>query len=701
MKVRDKYPQYKDIGDNDLANSLSLKYPQYRESLANDAAASSGRLKLNNQLEDQLGGKLVDPETGDLAYSDEKRKEDTITAKLAELEGRQRSLARENEIIDERGQAGKIESVGAGSASVPAGIVSLGSLALQRTLERVSGKPVPEGLKPLIGEELTKTMEEVIGDKAGANPISGGVGAIGTNLLTMGGAGGTGKLLSEGAFKAAGKEFGKNAGINVAAGEGLRTLTGGETTAKDVLIDAGFGLAGGRNRGREQQAVSMAEKAFGSGKDAIESGTERLRKMSPRFLENRRINIDAKKAQEASQIALLDAAEGKTMGGPSTITPAAVNTPKARQAAQRFLSTGKDPGEAVQLQRDANLAINSTKEELGLTERMIKEGEEYATDFDKRNPLLTVGEEFLRRTAPFKELRSQYGKELAQSVKDIPGDALVTKFEDVVTQGPEGPITQRIVKNPGVDPREAVLKRMSAVGELEGLTMDRKGNLDFSNTSMRGERSSSMRKQIQNDFAEIVDATPMQIHKKRQELRDVIAKVDFKERGAYEKALEAIRQGSADVLEEVSPKYKELNKKVATLIEPADELARYLKLADEANVPVNFLEEEAGIIARRLTSNAPSNPKIGALIDQIEKRLGEEGIKFDTRMSRVQQMYNMVNRHFPEITAETSIKGQVGNNLPTSKSDVVNKAIGAVTKDLSMSPAVRKQYLKDLIKSLK
>ncbi len=662
--------------------------------------SATKRLSQNKEREEVMGGmQLVDPETGEVAYSDEQRQSDLKTAALFELEQKQRSLAKENEDLAAQGSANPLESAAAGAISVPMGLGSLGAT--------LSEKVLPDELKNQESIEARLRLEKAIGEMGGANPIAATTGAVGTNIATMGGVGGTGQLLAQGLIKEAAKQGAKNAVISAAIGSGVRKATGGDTTVKDLLLDAALGgLGGGRNKPLEnaitEGSQKVAGKVTGAGKAVVEKGkevTSRPAGFIANQLENRRINLEQKASQNQAVESLSNAAEQKA---PTQGLNVVGTTPRAKQATQRLLKTAKNPEESLQLQRDANLAINSTQEELGLLSRMIKEGEDHAVDFDKRNPQLTVGEEALKRVQPLKTLMTKYGKEISQSVKDIPDDALKTKFEDVTIQTPEGPSTQRIVKNPGVDPREAVIKRMNDISELEGLAVDNKGNLDFSNTSLRGERSSSMRKQIQNDFNEIVDATPMQLHKKRQELRDVIAKVDFKERGAYEKALEAIRQGSSDVLETVSPKYKELSKKYATLAEPSEELARYLKLADETNVPKDLLDQEAGIIARRLTSNAPSNPRIGALIDQIEKRLGEEGIKFDTRLGRVQEMYNMANRFFPEITPGTSLQGQVRNaNIPLSRADAVNKAIGAVTKDLGVTSAVRKQHFKDFIESLR
>jgi len=785
-KVREKYPQYKDIPDDDLASSLSKKYPVYAESLfdadgsdydyatakrlgmspdpetkhwgsridlpAEEARSlglppgsgimlkgakhetwdkalegeekegfevvkgqngryysipkSSQRLKQNQDLEEMLGGKMINPESGELAYSDEDRARDEKNVLLSTLEKEQRTLADENQGREDRLSSGKLESATAGVASVPTGLVSLGSLALEKALERITGKPVPKGLKPVINEELRNITDEVVGEIGAANPTTAGLSAVGTQLASMGGVGGIGQLLAKGALKAAVKEFGKNAAINTAIGEGLRRVTGEETEGRDVALDFALGLAGGRNRRGEKALIEAGENTVGAVQSGLRKGVEKVEDLTStprgwieRQFENRRINQGDKQAQRESVEYLMEEAANKVSSPSATATLPGVSTSsaKAKQAVQKFLSTGGSVDENLQLQRDANLAINSTKGELGLLSRMIKEGEEHAVDFDKPDPMLIVGQEFMKRAKSLKELRSKYGKELGESVKDIPKDALTPKIEETTIQTPEGPAIQRTIRNSGVDPKLSMVKRMNEISELEGLSVSPDGNLDFSETSLRGERFKSVRQAIQNDFDEVTGMNPLQIHRKRQELFDVVNKVPYNERGLSEKGMNAMRQGLADVLEMVSPKYKELNRKVATIIEPLDELSSYLKLSDEANVPTNLLENEAAILARRLNSNAISNPRVAALINQLESRLAEEGIKFDTRLSRVQQMYNMMNRYYPEITRETSLQGQVrAANIPTSKGEII-KSIG---QDFATTPSVRKKYLKDLIESL-
>jgi hypothetical protein len=709
---RTKYPRYKDVPDDALAASIGEKFPSYKEFLANDPVESGKRLSRNKEMEDVIGGQLVDPETGQVAYSDDQRAKDKKTLALAALEENQKRLAEENEGLELDRGSNKLTSAAMGAASVPIGIANLAEIGTRKGLQKFGGEIPPEIEKMLSSKEKQAVLDQMEAS-AGANPVTAGISSGIVNAASMGGPGGTVGLLRQGAIKEATKQATKDAVVNMTIGEGLRRVTGGDTEKQDVILDAILGgLGGGRNKPAEEALINTAEKVGSFAKplaDASKEGAEKLRdsglgasRWIQKEFEKRAINVGAKKAQEEAIEKLADEAVTSASNKATGSNSITYNPKDVKEVTKKFLSTGKDIEENLQLQRDANLAINSTSGELNLLNRMIKEGEEHAVDFDKRNPQLTVGEEFLKRAEPLKKLRSQYGKELAQSVKDIPKDALVPKFEDVTVETPEGPATQRIIKNPGVDPRSAVLKRMNGVSELEGLTMDSKGNLDFSETSLRGKRSEAMRKQIQNDFDEIVDATPGQLHKKRQELFDEVSKVDYKARGATEKGMNAMRQGLADVLEQVSPKYKELNQKVATLIEPADELASLLKLSDETKVPTDFLENEAGLLARRLTSNAPSNPRIGALLDQIEKRLGEEGIKFDTRLPRVQQMYNMLNRYFPEITTETSLQGQVRNaNIPTSKSGVANAILDRTVKDFGTSPSVRKKYLKDLINSLR
>lgn len=346
----------------------------------------------------------------------------------------------------------------------------------------------------------------------------------------------------------------------------------------------------------------------------------------------------------------------------------------ASNAVEKAVSSGVE-------YRDAALFVRSTPAEIEVGDKILKSSKKYNSDFQAADdPYLIGGNEFRKRVDPLLEIQNKVGKELSA----------------VASALPEGSISTA-----GVNTREAVISRMKKVKGLDGLSIDDDGQLNFSRTSMKGHRSESMRKELQKDFDEITNEGASGIHNKRQELYDEVSKVDYEKQGAREKALNAMRQGGADILEKVSPQYKQLNKEYATTSEIVDDLKRYLKLPEDA--AKNTLDLEASLLVRRLTSNAQSNPKIRHLLSEMEGKLGEHGITFDTRMDTVQEMLNAATRYYPNIKRGTSLAGQVEAgtmHIPTSKSQIIQGGIEKLTKPFANTEVVRQQRLEDLIKTL-
>jgi hypothetical protein len=328
------------------------------------------------------------------------------------------------------------------------------------------------------------------------------------------------------------------------------------------------------------------------------------------------------------------------------------------------------------LQRDIQLFEKATPAEKTILKRMANEAEKYGEDRLSKDPSMAVGEEFRKRIDEAEVLRKQIGKEQGDLVKDLPKVVMI-------------------------DATDFSIKRLNEVPGLEGLKIAEDGKLDFSDTSLSGKGSQSDRKALQDAFDDLDGRTPFQLHRLRQELFETLggkkgsreAITDTQERG-----FEALRQGAADALEQVSPEYRALNEKYAKIVQPLQQLRKYFKNIDPASE--DLLEMKASLLARRLTSNAQSNPEIRNLINSLESQLKENGVKVNTRIEALQEFSNALSRYY-DIAHDTSLAGQVKLAQPEIPTSIQGAVIKGGKKILGKSEAARRKFLKDFIESLK
>lgn len=355
------------------------------------------------------------------------------------------------------------------------------------------------------------------------------------------------------------------------------------------------------------------------------------------------INIAAKKAEQAAIAAL----------------------PEIGQKAVRS-------GIAVQ---DVDTILGAAESERAAFKNLAKTAKEYAVNRSTKDPAELVGQEFRKRITALESEQGNVGQKLGQLAKDIPSNAV-----------------DKVKTN--------VLEAMNDVPGLKGIRLDEKGLLDFTDTTLSGSLTKADRKVLQQAFNDLSGRNPLQLHKLRQELFEVLggkksAKVVLTE--TQEKGLEAIRKGLSDVLDAANPGYKSLNTEYARVSNTLKGIRKYFK--NVAGADVDILDEAAGKLARRLTSNAPSAPEIRQLIRDTEKILSEKGVKFDVSVDSMQNFLNMLNRYY-DIAAETGLAGQVKlgiGEIPTTMTGLITTGIKKAAEPFLQTKAVQQKAFEDLL----
>jgi len=169
---------------------------------------------------------------------------------------------------------------------------------------------------------------------------------------------------------------------------------------------------------------------------------------------------------------------------------------------------------------------------------------------------------------------------------------------------------------------DSIFNSLKRVQGLNGLKV-KSGILNFKDTVLTTAKTASDRKIIQEIFTDATKAgTGKSKHLLRQELFEVLGgkkKALTAITDTQDKAFQAVRRGLSDLLDSKNASYKALNVEYAKVIQPLSDINRFMRLNKLAGASDDLLNMKAGLIARRLTSNAVSNPEIRFLL-KISRR---------------------------------------------------------------------------------
>jgi hypothetical protein len=237
-----------------------------------------------------------------------------------------------------------------------------------------------------------------------------------------------------------------------------------------------------------------------------------------------------------------------------------------------------------------------------------------------------------------------------------------------------------------------VITSLKQVPGLSNLKV-KNGRLDFTDTVLAGPQNEKLRNQLQQQYLfAIRSGTGKSKHVYRQSLFETLR---GKQRSlaeltkTQEEALEAIRQGLANVLDKKNDLYKELNQKYASMNEPIKELRKKLKAGIDSEDDI--LEATAGDLARRITSNSPSRNEIYALFKELGA--GEE-------VKNLQEALNVFARYL-DVNQRTSMGGIIETSLDKAiPKNILEIAGEALQQTAGKTPIVREAELESLMKEL-
>jgi hypothetical protein len=309
---------------------------------------------------------------------------------------------------------------------------------------------------------------------------------------------------------------------------------------------------------------------------------------------------------------------------------------------------------------------------------------------------------------------SSQAKKLVQTVKDfaqgktkvdpieIVGEPIIKRVKDLDTQRKTiGAQLGEVSKNLGVVTKpelsSGVFARLIEVPGLQGLTVSPTGKLNFAKTTLTSKATAPDRKALQEAYSQATRwGDGEKAHLYRQELFEILG---GKKKGraevtdTQEGGLDAIRSGLSDVLESKNGQYKTLSNEYRKIVQPLGDLRKLMKNIDP-NSTDDILNMSAGLLARRITSAAASNPQIKQLLQNLD----EAGVKGTTKESvtQLQDLYNILNKYY-DIAPKTGFQ----NLTKEATADSLVGTIKETARDIAgKSNAVRQKALEDYLDEL-
>lgn len=306
--------------------------------------------------------------------------------------------------------------------------------------------------------------------------------------------------------------------------------------------------------------------------------------------------------------------------------------------------------------------------------RLLQSAKEFEGNPRATNPIEIVGEPLTKRLKELDSQRLKIGQELGKVSDNL------------------GSLTEDELK-------PVVFGELQKVRGLQGLKLTDKGVLNFEDTVLSTQLTKADRNAINNIFGEAIKAgTGKSKHQLRQELFEILGgkkKSLANITDTQDKAFQAVRKALSDVLETKNETYKELSNQYRKVVQPLSEMRRIMREIPGADEDI--LDMQAGILARRLTSTAPSNPRIRNTLRQLDQALETTG-KTEISVERLQDFYNLLGKYF-DIAPATGFKGQIEGALQV-KGGVVSQILERLGGITGQTPEVRKESLEQLLESI-
>jgi len=294
---------------------------------------------------------------------------------------------------------------------------------------------------------------------------------------------------------------------------------------------------------------------------------------------------------------------------------------------------------------------------------------DFSNGTSKTNPIEVVGKPIVARIKQLDSAKGEIGQKLGKVAETLGN----VSSEELTPQ---------------------VLTSLQKVPGLNGIKISNKGILDFTDTVLASSETASDRKAIQQIFSDAIKSgTGKQKHLLRQELFESLGG----KKGSLttmtdtqDKAYQAIRQGLSNVLEGKNSSYKTLSNEYRKVAQPLTDIRKFMK--NVAGADEDILNMNAGLLARRLTSNAQSNPQIRAILRAMDEATAKAG-KSELSVENLQDFYNILDRYY-DIAGKTTFQGQTASGVQKGiKGFILDNA----TKYVSKTDEVTKKALERAI----
>lgn len=300
---------------------------------------------------------------------------------------------------------------------------------------------------------------------------------------------------------------------------------------------------------------------------------------------------------------------------------------------------------------------------------LIETVKNFATGQSRTSPFEVVGKPIVTRLKTLDEQVKKYASELDTVAQNLKGKAVndLTKIQSSVLDG---------------------LDRLQIRIADQGL--------DFAGSTLEGIGNSG--KIIDNVYKRIEKANDaFGLHNLKKYIDANVSygkRVEGLDAGA-ERLLKSWRKAIDDTLDTQFTAYNKVNTELTKRISPLEDLKGILKNAD--GLDTDLLSEKAGIIARRITSAAASNPEIKQVLRNLDKFTSAKGETLG-KIEDLQDLYNILNKYY-DIAPKTGFQNLVKEGV-SSPSGIIDQATEMVKGFTGNTNAVRQKALDDYIQDL-
>lgn len=263
---------------------------------------------------------------------------------------------------------------------------------------------------------------------------------------------------------------------------------------------------------------------------------------------------------------------------------------------------------------------------------------------------------------------------------DIAGDALLERFNVVLNAnkiaGKELDGIAQSLKGRQVDPGPAIDQFLGDLDSM-GITLKRDNTVNFRGSDIEGLTAPEAAiKRIVRRLSSPQTLDAFELHRMKKFIDEIVTfgKQGEGLAGKTERILKNLRRNLDGILDEGFPEYNRVNTTFSETIGAID------AFQDVAGRKMNLTGPNAsratGTLMRRLLSNAQSRVTLLDAVDEIEKIAARYGGAFDDDLLTQILFVDELDSVFGPV-ARTSFSGQIAQNIPRSKADLLDRAVQA------------------------